>query len=733
MKKLFTFILFSSLIIFVGNNKATASHFAGADLTYKSLGGNSYEITLSFYRDCSGIAAPTSAQINFNCSSNSSIDFNTSALQIPGSGVEITNACSANPTSCTTGPTSQYGIREYVYQTTVVLPTCADWTMSWSSGTRNPITIISGMPDWYIPAFLNNAIAPNNSSPIFINKPISIICNGQNHNNNYGAIDPDGDSLSYSFYAPMISPTATVTYNYPFTYNNFAPSTTPITIDSQTGNMNFTPSNTLSTITGIKVEEWRTINGVPILIGTIYRDVQLIIFSCNNQTPVLSGIDTTLSHIYNSSDTIYNLEKCVSNIPFIFHINGYDADTFNSTISGHPEEFSISWNNGIPNASFTSYYNDTDSAYAEFSWLPNSSDINITKCFTATIKDNACAYSGAKSYSYCITPRGMSVNIGTDTLLCEGESITIQAITDTATVNYIWNINGISAGIPLNQDWITLNSSSLGSGQHILSIETNYGTSTNVCSGVNSKIIDVVYQPNIHNTMPDSSFCNNTTLVYNAGSGTQYTWTIIPFGIIAGIGQTITINNSGIYKIEVNGGYLTRCLDIDTFETKIFTIPPIVDFGNDTTISSNQTLNLSLPSGYTDYSWNTGATTQSIIIDSTYNWVNNIIGTVTVNNQCFSTDDVFVYIGSVGLLENNDNTNIRIFPNPVNNEINIELDEDYGELTMKILNQNGQILKTDLFRGKTYNITDLERLSKGVYYLQLTNKQVNLVFKFIKK
>ncbi|MBP9922745.1 MAG: hypothetical protein KBF92_02870, partial [Bacteroidia bacterium] len=53
-KVLVTLIAFLLLV----SGKVSASHTMGADLTYECLGGNTYKVTVSFYRDCIGIAAP---------------------------------------------------------------------------------------------------------------------------------------------------------------------------------------------------------------------------------------------------------------------------------------------------------------------------------------------------------------------------------------------------------------------------------------------------------------------------------------------------------------------------------------------------------------------------------------------------------------------------------------------------------------------------------------------------
>ncbi|HIO97282.1 MAG TPA: gliding motility-associated C-terminal domain-containing protein, partial [Leucothrix sp.] len=433
------------------------------------------------------------------------------------------------------------------------------------------------------------------------------------------ALDPDGDSLVYSFYPVMTtSPTSSVTYGGSWSYTNFLTAQTPpgITIDPVTGDICFTATQDLITVFGVKVEEYRNINGVTTKIGTVYRDMEMVVTTCNNNIPVLSGMDTTMSATYNPNDTTYLIEVCLSQDPIEFHINGFDADTLNPTTTGHPEKFSISWNNGIPGGTFTTYNNGTNSAYASFSWLPTAADVGNIKCFTATIQDEACPYNGFQTFSYCILVRGMLVDIGSDTLLCQGESFTVNAIADTTTVNYYWYMDGIISSNPPSQDWYLVNSSTLTPGTHTLTIETNDGGTTTVCPGVDQKIIDVVYQPHINGTLPDTAFCDGGSITYDAGQGTQYTWTDIVLNPL-GASQTYTATNSGTYIVTVNGGTNTRCFDVDTFEVVSIPKPKL---GNDTCIWSEDTpykLDAGPIYGGLGYRWQDGSNQQYYDVTTT--------------------------------------------------------------------------------------------------------------------
>ncbi|MCK5787503.1 MAG: gliding motility-associated C-terminal domain-containing protein, partial [Chlamydiia bacterium] len=408
-------------------------------------------------------------------------------------------------------------------------------------------------------------------------------------------------------------------YNGGYSASNFLSSSTPITLDPLTGDICFTPNAILSTVTGIKVEEWRTINGVPTLIGTVLRDLQMSVVQCSNSIPILSGMDTTLSHTYDPNDTTYIIDVCLSPDPIVFDINGYDADVYDPNTVGSPELFSINWNNGIPGGTFTTHYNGTDSAYANFSWLPTLADVGNIKCFTATVIDEACPYNGFQTFSYCITVHGMEVHLGSDTLLCEGESVNILALADTSTVNYIWSVNGTQTGTPLGQDNYQFNSTAYGPGSHTVSIETNDGNVTTACPGTDNLIVEVVYQPDVNGSLQDSAFCGSGSVTYDAGQGQQYTWTDLILNPV-GASKLFTATNSGTYILTVNGGVNTRCYDVDTFEVVSILEPTL---GPDTCIWKDDTP-YKLDAGYIygdlAYKWSDGSTGQfvDVTVSGTY-------------------------------------------------------------------------------------------------------------------
>ncbi len=153
-------LLFILIVLFLGLQNSQASHFAGSDLTYTCLGGNSYLVSLSFYRDCSVIPAPPNIFINASCTSNSILNFAVTLNVLSGIGKIITPSCSSSPTYCNNG--TSYGIQEYTYQATITLAPCNSWILEYTSCCRNPITTVNAnnSNSWYIMATLNNLAAP---------------------------------------------------------------------------------------------------------------------------------------------------------------------------------------------------------------------------------------------------------------------------------------------------------------------------------------------------------------------------------------------------------------------------------------------------------------------------------------------------------------------------------------------------------------------------------------------
>jgi gliding motility-associated-like protein len=628
--------------LFMGLPKqSSATHFAGCDLTYVCLGGNDYMFTLVFYRDCSGVQIAYPCTLNFTSScGNFSVGLTAADLE-PGYPIEVTPTCPGQTTTCSGG--TLYGLQKYMYTRQITMAPCSDWTISFSGSARNTTNNTTQQFNWFVPTFLNNQNAPCNSSPQFSNLPVTVICQGQTFCYNHGAIDPDGDSLVYSLTAPLQSAGTPVGYAGTYSATNPLPSTPPVTIDPVTGDICMTPTQLFNAAIAVKVEEWRWVNGTPIQIGYITRDMQVNVVSCNNFMPTVAGINPAATQ-YNVNDTIYTLDVCMGDT-IDFNIYPHDSNL--------TQNLTLTWNNGIPGGTFNVTNNNTTNAVGHFFWVPTLGvNSNVPQCFTVNVKDNNCPYIGQQTFSYCITVKGINVKLDPpeNTLLCVGEGYQVIAHADSNAVNYYWFIDG-AAATPVNDSTFDINSTTLSPGLHTIAVRVDDGTGT-ICPGFTSLTVNVVPQPHV-NLGPDQIVCEGTPVILDAGPGATYSW------IPAGSTQTFNVTTSGLYFVTVDGGNGTRCQDTGSVNIRILN-KPLVDLGPDICSASDSAVILDAGDpffpGILQYQWNNGSTNQTLSVPSSGQY------SVTISELFgYGCDDV-------------DTINISINPLPALRIITTDLD-----------------------------------------------------------
>ena len=525
LHKLFVVVCFIA-ILFASRN-AHASHSMGADLTYHYLGGNRYEITLSFYRDCFGIFPQDSVllSITSSCFPDDAIYLH----QDSGTGHEITPHCPSAITTCNGG--TYTGIQQYIYHGIVtVAGSCSDWTFGYEQCCRNAaITTVNNpdISDMYIYATLNNTITSNNNSPTFSNLPVPFVCLGQQFCYNHGAFDMDGDSLGFSLITPYFSSGVPITYLNPFTAMNPLTSNPPVIFNPLTGDICMTPTTIEVTVMAVLVKEYR--NGV--LIGSVERDIQVTVFNCNNQIPALTGI--------NGSNLF--LELTCAGTQTCFNIFSSDSNANQNT--------TVTWNYAIPSATFTTVPGPRESA--SFCWTPTQADISsIPHCFTATVHDDNCPMYGSQTYSYCITVTGINVNAGPNQSVgCNAQAtLTATATGGSGNYTYHWNTGQTTSTI------------SAGPGTYWVTASDGRCTNTDT----------VVVNPNI--TVPVANFsivnsCTSLAVQFNSlstisgGTIASYHW---HFGDGDSSNLQSPLHNytaTGVYPVTLIIQSLAGCID----------------------------------------------------------------------------------------------------------------------------------------------------------------------------
>ena len=136
-----------------------------------------------------------------------------------------------------------------------------------------------------------------NNTPVLTNPPLEHACIGVAFLHNAGAVDPDGDSLSYEFTTPkMDQDIPVVNYRFPNVHdinvydaqNEDQTGPATFTIDPISGDLVWdAPGGEGEYNMAFIVREWRKIDGEWYNLGYVTRDMQVIVEDCDNERPRL--------------------------------------------------------------------------------------------------------------------------------------------------------------------------------------------------------------------------------------------------------------------------------------------------------------------------------------------------------------------------------------------------------------------------------------------------------------
>lgn len=173
------------------------------------------------------------------------------------------------------------------------------YTISYREFNRNP-DIINMDNSVNTPFYVETVIIVDpflgcNNTPILLNPPIDDACIGVTFLHNAGAVDADGDSISYEFTIPKQDvDIPVVNYRFPdendiTMYNALneakdGPAT--IDLDQRTGDVIWdAPGGEGEYNIAFRVVEWRKVEGIWYKLGYVTRDMQIIVTDCDNEPP----------------------------------------------------------------------------------------------------------------------------------------------------------------------------------------------------------------------------------------------------------------------------------------------------------------------------------------------------------------------------------------------------------------------------------------------------------------
>lgn len=417
------YALWLLLILSLCSGNVRASHMMGTDMSYQCLGSGKYKIVAKVYRDCRGVAF-NSPSFGVFAGKNRGNGCGTATLSISRVSItDVSQLCSSASPACDSNKAATgNGVELHVYEAIVDFnsaplnafvgnSSCCDVTFYLGQCCRNAsITTGSANDDFFATTTINicNALDDCNSSPIFSNQPIFYACCNQPYRFNHGLLDDTpGDSISFRLVSGLRAlPGSPITYAAPFSYRfpvtpycstasitcTAKPAVTPpigFYFDAVSGDMVFTPTKCDEVaIVVVEAIEYKKVGGLMVEMGSVRRDMQLIVEDCaNNMVPEIQGSDSL----------------CISEGDSIcFDIVISDTLRSGQTVGDSVE---LTWNSGIAGATFTPISKDKNPT-STFCWrVPMGASRQIPYTFSVKAMDNNCS---RRALSY----KGFVIKVG---------------------------------------------------------------------------------------------------------------------------------------------------------------------------------------------------------------------------------------------------------------------------------------------------------------------------------
>ena len=257
----------------------------------------------------------------------------------------------------------------------------------------------------------------------------------------------------------------------------------------------------------------------------------------------------------------------------------------------------------------------TASASSSYLWSNGATTqsivVNASGNYSVTVTNaNGCsATSSATSVTVNPLPTP-TITAGGPTTFCAGGSVTLTA---SAASSYLWSNGATTQSIVVN-----------ASGNYSVTV-----TNANGCSATSSSTsvtVNPLPTPTITAGGP-TTFCAGGSVTLTASAASSYLWSN------GATTQSINVTSSGNYSVTVtnaNGCNATSAATTVTVNAKPAT--PAITPSGPTTFCAGGSVTLTAPAGFT-YSWSTGATSQSIVVNASGNYT----VTVTNANGCSTT------------------------------------------------------------------------------------------------
>lgn len=336
-------------------------------------------------------------------------------------------------------------------------------------------------------------------------------------------------------------------------------------------------------------------------------------------------------------------------------------------------------------------------------------------------------------------------NAGVDKTLCSGASTTIGQ-TAVAFVSYAWTpstgLSSATASLPTVSQTVTSSTTTI----YTLTATTLFG-----CTKSDQVVVTVNPSP-VANAGVDKSTCSGSgvSIGSTAISGTTYAWSpVTALSSSTSASPIASPTTTTTYTVTASA---LGCTKTDAVVVTAIALPT-ANAGVDKTIASGASTTIGTAAiGGNTYTWTpTTALNNSALAVPTASPLVTTTYTLTVTataTGCSKSDAVLVTVTPSPPSVNDDSngngnatlvlgTNYNVFPNPMNDVLNISSQSLInGELNIKLYNELGQVVYEKLVNVENQVLNmqiPTESLAHGIYFLNILNGEAKLSYKVVKE
>lgn len=550
MKKNILFRLLS--IIFICHTFLVSSqHLVGADISYKHVQGNTFEISLSVYKDCASTIEITNSQTISYFSTSLGTPAKVLNLAFASSGVIKT--CDRGISVCDGGTIKSFQKKIFKGRITLDVP-ASDYKFQWLgfSRTNSLNTFSPSSKGLFVEAMINTILAPSNSSPTFLAEPSFYVFQNTKVEYNPQCLDvSDKDLTHFSLELPMNNVGSNLSFNAGLSATNPLNSSSPFLINSLTGVLSYTP-NIEGQIAAIAIKATEKRGNV--VVGYAMRDMQVEVLP-TIPLPTLSGIN----------GNNFEISVCI----------GKSVSILVTGRSNTSNVLSISQESTLPESFFSTIPN-VGTVTARFIYTPTTTGDHI---LVLKLRDNNCPIEGITTKTYTIKATelpSISVNVPLLTILTVCNSainIPISAnVSGVEPFSYFWTKDGRNL---LNS---TANYTATSAGIYLIGAKDALGCVSNKIISYKSKLeSDFRVSKNTTCETKPTLFSNRSSLLDLNTKIANYIW---DFGdgsplitTTSSIDQTHIYNVRGIYNVKLSAISEDGCVSTRADSTRIYFAP----------------------------------------------------------------------------------------------------------------------------------------------------------------